>query len=243
MIAIADVTENFRAVQARIDNALHQFGRDGGSVQLIAVSKTKPVAAIRALYQCGQVHFGESYLQEALGKVQQLQDCAINWHFIGPIQANKTAEIAACFHWVHSVDRVKVAKRLHAQRPDGLEPLNVCVQVNIGGEASKSGIAVDALPELIQTIRILPRLRLRGLMAIPPLRMTVVEQRYYFKALRLAYEKWQSQGLPLDTLSMGMSQDLEAAIAEGATMVRIGTALFGKRNKLVNGTNESAHNV
>lgn len=217
------------AVQQRIARACLLAGRDPAEVVLLAVSKTRSAAELRELASQGQQCFGENYLQEALEKMAVLPDLALEWHFIGPIQSNKTRPIAEHFSWVHSVDRLKIAQRLSEQRPPPLGPLNICLQVNISGEASKSGVGLNALPELAQQVAALPQLRLRGLMAIPAPADDEAEQRRPFQALRQAMEQLNAQGLQLDTLSMGMSDDLEAAIAEGASMVRIGTALFGPR--------------
>ncbi len=197
---------------------------------LLAVSKTQPAERLRELYQLGQRDFGENYLQEALAKQAALADLRICWHFIGPIQSNKTKSIAEHFDWVHSVDRIKVARRLSEQRPETLPALNVCLQVDISGEASKSGVPPEALPELAEAVAELPRLRLRGLMCIPAPSDDFAEQRRAFAEMRHGFEALRARGHALDTLSMGMSGDLEAAIAEGATLVRIGTALFGPRN-------------
>jgi pyridoxal phosphate enzyme (YggS family) len=201
-------------------------------VTLLAVSKTRSAQEIRAAHGAGLSRFGENYLQEALDKVSQLADLAIEWHFIGPLQANKTRAAAEHMHWVHSIDRDRIAERLAAQRPAGLPLLNVCIQVHLGDEATKSGCAEADLPGLAATIMRLPRLALRGLMAIPPPAATFDEQRVHFarlayllRQLRAAYPAYPH----LDTLSMGMSDDLEAAIVEGATIVRVGTALFGPR--------------
>ena len=204
-----------------------------GSVQLLAVSKTQPAEALRRAFHAGQRRFGESYVQEALTKLEQLGDCPLEWHFIGPLQSNKTKHIAAHFDWVHSIDRFKIAERLNDQRPPGLPPLNVCLQVNISGERTKSGVALAELADLAAAVHALDRLRLRGLMAIPAPCADFEAQRRPFRALREALEALNAQlGLTLDTLSMGMSDDLEAAVAEGATMVRIGTAIFGERPRL-----------
>lgn len=214
-------------VRARIREAAQAVGRDPAGIRLLAVSKTQPAEAIRAAHACGQRDFGENYLQEALAKQAELTDLPLCWHFIGPIQSNKTKAIAEHFAWVHSVDRLKIAQRLSEQRPAGLPALNICLQVNVSGEASKSGCAPEELPALAAAVAALPHLRLRGLMAIPEPTDDPAEQRAAFARLRelqarLPYE--------LDTLSMGMSHDLESAIAEGATWVRIGTALFGARD-------------
>jgi pyridoxal phosphate enzyme (YggS family) len=186
---------------------------------------------VRDLAACGQREFGENYLQEALDKQAQLHDLPLLWHFIGPIQSNKTRSIAEHFSWVHSVDRLKIAERLSAQRPAGLPPLQVCIEVNVSGEASKGGVATAGLPALADAVAALPGMQLRGLMAIPAPATDVAAQRAAFRQVRAAFEALVARGHPLDTLSMGMSADLEAAILEGATIVRIGTALFGERNK------------
>ncbi|WP_324710714.1 YggS family pyridoxal phosphate-dependent enzyme [Pseudomonas citronellolis] len=224
---MSTIAENIAKVRERIREAEQACGRPSGSVALLAVSKTKPAADIREAHAAGLDDFGENYLQEALGKQVELADLALTWHFIGPIQSNKTRPIAEHFHWVHSVDRLKVAERLSAQRPAHLPPLNVCLQVNVSAEASKSGCAPEELPALARAVAALPNLKLRGLMAIPEPTEDVAAQRAAFARLR---ELLTALNLGLDTLSMGMSHDLEAAIAEGATWVRIGTALFGARD-------------
>ena len=221
------IPENLAAVGAGIRAAAARWGRAPDSARLIAVSKTHPAASIRAAFAAGQHEFGENYLQEALEKQAELSDLPLTWHFIGPIQSNKTKPIAEHFAWVHSVDRLKIAQRLSDQRPAHLPPLNICLQVNVSGEASKSGCNPDELPALAQAVTQLPNLRLRGLMTIPEPTDDPSEQRAAFARLR---ELMQGLNLDLDTLSMGMSHDLEAAIAEGATWVRIGTALFGARD-------------
>lgn len=205
-------------------------GRTVNDIQLLAVSKTFPAMALREAYQAGQRQFAESYLQEAQGKLATLQDLAIEWHFIGPIQSNKTRIIAEHFAWVHSVDRLKIAERLSAQRPQHLPPLQLCLQVNISQEASKSGVSPDQLSELAQAIIQLPGLTLRGLMAIPAPSDDVAVQRAAFAQLRELKDQLNQQGLQLDTLSMGMSHDFAAAIQEGATLIRVGSAIFGNRN-------------
>ncbi len=224
---MSTIAENIAKVRARIREAAQASERDFSAIGLLAVSKTKPAAAIREAHACGVVDFGENYLQEALAKQQELADLPLTWHFIGPIQSNKTKPIAEHFHWVHSVDRLKIAERLSAQRPAGLAPLNVCLQVNVSGEASKSGCAPEELPALAAAVAALPNLHLRGLMAIPEPTENRAEQHAAFARLQ---QLSHALNLPLDTLSMGMSHDLEAAIAEGATWVRIGTALFGARD-------------
>ena len=223
---MSTIATNIAKVGTRIREAAQAAERDPDEVLLLAVSKTQPAEAIREASEAGLHDFGENYLQEALEKQAELADLPLVWHFIGPIQSNKTKLIAEHFDWVHSVDRLKIAQRLSDQRPDHLAPLNLCLQVNVSGEASKSGCEPQEAQELAQTIAALPRLRLRGLMAIPEPTDDPAEQRAAFARLRQLQAELQ---LDLDTLSMGMSQDLEAAIAEGATWVRIGTALFGAR--------------
>lgn len=224
---MSTIAENISTLRARIHNAAQTAGRDPDSVGLLAVSKTKPASDLRQAYEAGLRDFGENYLQEALNKQGELSDLPLIWHFIGPIQSNKTRAIAEHFSWVHSVDRLKIAQRLSEQRPAGLPPLNICIQINISGEDSKSGCTPDDLPALAQAISALPNVTLRGLMAIPEPTDSHDEQNAAFAAVHAL----QTQlNLPLDTLSMGMSHDLEAAIAQGATWVRIGTALFGARD-------------
>ncbi len=198
----------------------------------MAVSKTFPATAVREAAAGGQRDFGENYLQEALEKLDATADLPLIWHFIGPIQSNKTRPIAERFDWVHTVDREKIVRRLSEQRPETRGPLNVCIEVNVSGEATKSGVAPAAVPALARVVAALPRLRLRGLMAIPEPTADMDLQRQRFATLRELNESLVREGLALDTLSMGMSADLEAAIAEGATMVRVGTAIFGERNKI-----------
>ncbi|MNO71558.1 hypothetical protein D3C76_624760 [compost metagenome] len=224
---MSTIADNLSALAARIASAAQAAGRDPASIQLLAVSKTKPASAIREIHAAGVRDVGENYLQEALTKQQALGDLPLIWHFIGPIQSNKTKAIAEHFDWVHSVDRLKIAQRLSEQRPAGLAPLNICLQVNVSGEDSKSGCAPADLPALAKAVAALPNLRLRGLMAIPEPTDDRAAQEAAFATLRQLQE---GLGLGLDTLSMGMSHDLEAAIAQGATWVRIGTALFGARD-------------
>ncbi|ANI57173.1 MULTISPECIES: YggS family pyridoxal phosphate-dependent enzyme [Pseudomonas] len=224
---MSTIADNIQLVSSRIQAAVKAAGRDENSVQLLAVSKTKPAQALREAYAAGLRDFGENYLQEALGKQLELADLPLIWHFIGPIQSNKTRSIAEHFAWVHSVDRLKIAQRLSEQRPADLPPLNICIQVNVSGEASKSGCTPQDLPALAQAISALPRLKLRGLMAIPEPTEDRAEQDAAFAAVQRLQA---GLDLPLDTLSMGMSHDLESAIAQGATWVRIGTALFGARD-------------
>ena len=221
--------QRLATVLARIRAAEIRFGREPGSVRLLAVSKTRPAADIAELAASDCHAFGENYLQEALEKIQALAQLDLEWHFIGPIQSNKTQPIASYFQWVHSVEREKIARRLSEQRPDTLPDLNICLQVNISGEDSKSGVSLTALPGLAEVVASLPRLRLRGLMAIPAPETDFVRQRAAFRPLREARDALVAQGLALDTLSMGMSGDLEAAIAEGATLVRVGSDIFGPR--------------
>ncbi len=226
---MTDFSQRLRAVCERIAEAERRFQRSSGSVTLLAVSKTHPVPLIVEAMAAGQKTFGENYLQEAIAKIRELEYVDLDWHFIGPIQSNKTRSIAEHFHWVHSVDRLKIAQRLSTQRPEMLGPLNICLQVNISQESNKAGLSLQELGSVAQQVAALPRLRLRGLMAIPAPSTESSIQRQAFAQLRLAQETLRAQGLELDTLSMGMSDDLEAAIAEGATLVRVGTALFGPR--------------
>lgn len=247
------VAQGLREVRARMGGAAASAGREAGEVTLVAVSKTFPAAAIRAATACGQRHFGENYVQEALPKMAEVQAMLaadiesaashhpagvtspqagpllrpLVWHFIGPIQSNKTRDIAAHFDWVHGIEREKIARRLSEQRPDKLPPLNVCIQVNVSGEASKSGVAPHEVAALAGLVSGLPRLKLRGLMTIPE---ADGDPRLRFRLLRELRDGLNAQGLALDTLSMGMSGDFEIAIAEGATLVRVGSAIFGKRN-------------
>ncbi len=218
-----------QAVRAAMDAAAAKAERAANDVILLAVSKTFPPEALREAYDAGQTRFAESYVQEALDKIAALRDLPIEWHFIGPIQSNKTRVIAESFSWVHGVDRLKIAERLSAQRPAPLPPLQVCLQVNISGEASKSGVPPEEAEQLARAVAQLPHLALRGLMAIPEPSDEVAAQREAFARLRELLEQLNRQGLQLDTLSMGMSQDFAAAIAEGATMVRVGSAIFGNR--------------
>ncbi|MDR9750777.1 YggS family pyridoxal phosphate-dependent enzyme [Pseudomonas sp. SZMC_28357] len=228
---MSTIADNIARVEARIRAAALAAHRDEHSVRLLAVSKTKPAEALREAYAAGVREFGENYLQEALGKQAELADLPLSWHFIGPIQSNKTRAIAENFAWVHSVDRLKIAQRLSEQRPAELPPLNICIQVNVSGEASKSGCAPDDLPALASAISALPRLTLRGLMAIPEPTEDRAAQDAAFAAVQTLNEHLRDHlDLPVDTLSMGMSHDLESAIAQGATWVRIGTALFGARD-------------
>ena len=222
---------NLQAVHERIQRAAAAANRAPDSVQLLAVSKTFDADAVEAAWQAGARAFGENFVQEALDKIAQLRHLAIEWHFIGPLQSNKTRAVAESFDWVHSVERLKIAERLAAQRPAGLPPLNVCLQVNVSGEASKSGVAPAELPALAAAVAVLApgQLRLRGLMSIPEPTDDARQQRAAHGRLRALIGALHQQGLALDTLSMGMSADLEAAVAEGSTIVRVGTAVFGAR--------------
>lgn len=224
------IAANLQAVRARIGSACVAAGRAANEIHLLAVSKTWPASALREVFACGQTAFGESYVQEALPKQEELKDLPLEWHFIGPLQSNKTRPVAENFAWVHAVERLKIAERLSAQRPAQLPPLNICLQVNVSGEASKSGCAPGDVPALASAIAALPNLRLRGLMAIPEPTEDTALQRRRFASLRQLRDELNANGLALDTLSMGMSHDLEAAIMEGANIVRIGTAIFGQRN-------------
>lgn len=228
------IAGNLQAVEATITDAVKASERTRSDVQLLAVSKTFPAQAVLDAMAAGQLAFGENYLQEALDKIasvaQAQPDAAVEWHFIGPIQSNKTRPIAASFAWVHTVERLKIAQRLSEQRPAELGPLNICLQVNISGEASKSGASPEELPVLAREVAQLPNLRLRGLMAIPEPTTDIAEQRAAFTRVRALFDALRAEGLALDTLSMGMSGDLAPAIAEGATIVRVGSAIFGKRD-------------
>jgi pyridoxal phosphate enzyme (YggS family) len=227
-----DLDHNLAAVQQRIALAAQLASRDPRSVTLLAVSKTFPAEDVRAAHAAGQHAFGENYVQEALTKIETLANlrASLEWHFIGPLQSNKTRPVAENFDWVHSVDRLKIAQRLAEQRPAYLPPLNVCLQVNVSGEASKAGVAPAEAAETAHAIAALPQLRLRGLMSIPEPAETIDAQRVPHRQLRELFEQLRADGLELDTLSMGMSSDLEAAVLEGATIVRVGTAIFGARD-------------
>lgn len=216
-------------IRARIRAAETRFGRKPDSVRLLAVSKTKPAELVLRAIECGQTEFAENYVQEAVEKITRIGLPELTWHFIGPVQSNKTKPIAARFDWVHSLDRLKIAERLNAARPDHLPPLEVCLQVNISHEASKSGMSANELDELAMACNELPRLRLRGLMALPAPVADFDQQRQSFYEVKMLLVHLKRTLPELDTLSMGTTQDMEAAIAEGATMVRIGTALFGPR--------------
>ena len=224
-----NIEKNLIDINHQIESAALEFNREPEDISLLAVSKTKPVEYIRSAYACGQRDFGENYLQEALDKIDQLVDLDIVWHFIGAIQSNKTRPLAQHFHWVHCIDRLKIAKRLSEQRPDSMPPLNLCIQVNVDQEASKAGIGLEEVDRLAEQIAPLSNIRLRGLMAIPAPHDDFETQRKSFALLRQALERLNNTGLDCDTLSMGMTQDMSSAIAEGATLVRIGTAIFGER--------------
>jgi len=224
------IASNLQAVKARIAEAARAAGRSPESIQLLAVSKTWPLACVLEAAAAGQHAFGENYVQEGVDKALATVNREIDWHFIGPLQSNKTRLVAEHFAWVHSIERLKIAERLSAQRPATLAPLQICVQINVSGETSKSGCAPDDALALCRAVAALPNLQLRGLMAIPEPADDIAAQRAPLRQLREIYEHIRAAGLPLDTLSMGMSHDLEAAVAEGATIVRIGTAIFGERN-------------
>jgi PLP dependent protein len=225
------IAQHLDEVRQRIAAIAASAGRDAASVRLLAVSKTFPASDVRAAFDAGQRAFGENYVQESVAKIAELGDLRgeIEWHFIGPLQSNKTKVVAENFDWVHSIDRLKIAERLSDQRAEDAAPLNVCLQVNVSGEASKSGVAPEEALTLARAIAALPRLTLRGLMAIPEPAATLDEQRAPHRRLRELLDALRADGLELDTLSMGMSADLEAAVLEGSTMVRIGTAIFGAR--------------
>jgi pyridoxal phosphate enzyme (YggS family) len=218
-------------VRARITTAACAVGRDPASIRLLAVSKTLPISDIRTAFEAGQCDFGENYAGEVAKKAASLAGLGLEWHFIGPLQSNKTRTVAECCDWVHGIDRLKIAERLSGQRADDRPALQVCLQVNVSGEASKSGVTPDEVVALAHAVAVLPRLRLRGLMCIPEPDEDQFLLHRRFALLRELSEQCRSEGLALDTLSMGMSHDLEAAIAEGATIVRIGTAIFGEREK------------
>ncbi len=231
---MSTIAANLQAVQRSIAAAARNVSRSPHEIKLLAVSKTFGAEAVIEAAQAGQLAFGENYLQEAVEKMAAVKaakpDLKLEWHYIGPVQSNKTRAIAENFDWVHSVDREKIAQRLSEQRPKNLPPLNICLQVNISDEASKSGIAPEQVARLAQAVVALPHLKLRGLMAIPEPAQTVAQQRIPFAKLRMLRDHLLEQGIALDTLSMGMSSDMHAAIEEGATIVRIGTAIFGQRN-------------
>jgi pyridoxal phosphate enzyme (YggS family) len=228
---MSTIESNLQAVRARIAAAATAAGREPSDIAILAVSKTFAAGEVRAAYAAGQREFGENYVQEGKEKVATLSALPLIWHFIGPIQSNKTRAIAEYFDWVHSVAREKIAVRMAQARPQALGPLNICLQVNVSGETSKSGVAPEDVRPLAEAVRALRRLRLRGLMAVPEPSHDMELQRRRFRGLRLLLEQLNAAGFGLDTLSMGMSQDLEAAVTEGATIVRVGTAIFGQRAK------------
>jgi PLP dependent protein len=223
------IADNIARVRAQMAAACQSAGRAPGSVQLLAVSKTWSADAVRTAHATGQIDFGENYIQEAVDKITALRDLPLVWHCIGPIQSNKTRLVAEHFDWVHSIDRLKIAQRLSEQRPEHLPPLQVCIQVNVDGGETKSGVNPQDLPALAQAVAALPRLQLRGLMTIPEPAETEAQMCAVHRQAKDLFEQLRTQGLPLDTLSMGMSADMAAAIAEGSTLVRVGTAIFGQR--------------
>ena len=225
-----NIEKNLKHIHRQIREAEIAHDRDPGSVLLLAVSKKKPAAGIRVAWQLGERDFGENYLQEAQQKMLALKDLDINWHFVGAIQSNKTRSIAEAFAWAHCIDRLKIAQRLSDQRPVTLPALNICIQVNLDEEPSKAGISLDAVPQLAEKIDRLPNIRLRGLMAIPAPSDDFEHQRMTFARLAATLDQLQQMGIACDTLSMGMTQDMSAAIAAGSTLVRIGTAIFGERS-------------
>ena len=225
----SSIADNITRIRVQIQAACQAAGRAPDSVQLLAVSKTWGTDAVRQAHTAGQTAFGENYIQEAVDKITALRDLPLQWHCIGPIQSNKTRLVAEHFDWVHSVDRLKIAQRLSEQRPPELPPLQVCIQVNVDGGETKSGVSPTDLPELALAVAALPRLQLRGLMTIPEPAETDAQMRAVHRQAKDLFEQLRAQGLPLDTLSMGMSADMAAAIAEGSTMVRVGTAIFGQR--------------
>ena len=226
---MADIEHNLGKLLSRIRELELLYGRTPGSVKLLAVSKTRTVEEIKSAMACGQYHFGENYMQEALAKIRAINNPRITWHFIGPIQANKTGPVAEHFSWVHSIDRLKIARRLNAMRPPDKPPLNFCIQLNISHEQTKSGISPERLSEFLAALGEFPRLRLRGLMTMPELTDDFQTQRHSFRKLYEYYTHLNNDDLSMDTLSMGTTTDMEAAIAEGATVLRIGTAIFGPR--------------
>ncbi len=223
------IGDNLISIRNEIGEASRRFNRDLEDLQLLAVSKTRPIVDILTAVKYGQFSFGESYLQEAIEKIRALESYCLEWHFIGSLQSNKTRLIACNFDWVQSVDKVKYVQHLNRQRPTHLAPLNVCIQVNISEEPQKAGVSLGDLLPLVNEVLELPRLRLRGLMTLPARCSDFVEQRRAFHKLYVVYKKLQDSGIVLDTLSMGMTNDMVAAIAEGATLVRVGTGIFGQR--------------
>jgi pyridoxal phosphate enzyme (YggS family) len=227
---VIGVTENLKLISDLLHSAAIEAGRDPASVQLLAVSKKQPVEKIREAHACGQRDFGENFVQEGVEKIESLTNLDLTWHFIGHLQSNKTRVVAEYFDWVHTIDKLKTARRLSEQRPEDLEPLNVCLQVNVDDEDAKSGVLPAAVPELAAACSELPNLRFRGLMCLPAIRNEFEDQRRPFAVLRELAEQLRAAGIDTDTLSMGMTADFRAAIFEGATIVRIGTALFGARD-------------
>lgn len=224
------ITENLGKIRNEICSAENEFQREPSSVNLLAVSKTRSVDEIMTAYNAGQRHFGENYCQEAVEKIEAIGQNEIIWHFIGPIQSNKTSLIAQYFDWVHTIDRIKIARRLNESRPDDAAALNICIQVNISGEESKSGISLDSIDDFINELSQFKRLKVRGLMALPAPSNNFEEQRAAFLTLKQTFSSLKENRTEFDTLSIGTTQDMRAAIAEGATIVRIGTAIFGRRN-------------
>ncbi len=222
------IAQRLAQIRARITQAEQRYQREPGSVSLLAVSKTRPIEELRTLQALGQQAFAENYLQDALPKIDEIKD-ELEWHFIGPLQSNKTRPVAEHFHWLHTLERLKIARRLNEQRPASLPPLNVCIQVNISADPDKSGVTPEQAETLARALTELPRLRLRGLMTLPRQTGDIEHQRQPFRELHELYKHLRQSGFKLDTLSMGMTNDLEAAIAEGSTLVRIGTGLFGPR--------------
>lgn len=240
---MASIVSNITSVMQRIEKAATQAGRNSDSISLLAVSKTRPIFDIQTAYNAGLNAFGENYLQEGIEKIESLNNLGAEWHFIGPLQSNKTRQVAECFDWVHSVDRIKIAKRLSEQRSSQLPPLNICLQINIDAEPSKSGVLSTQAVDLALSISQLANLRLRGLMAIPKASTTLEAQRRPFRALRLLKEQINQQldnSQKLDTLSMGMSADIEAAILEGSTILRVGSDIFGPRDSKINNNGNTA---
>ena len=224
-----NIEKNLSLVNQQIAQAAADYSREISDISLLAVSKRKPASDLRIAYECGQTDFGENFQQEALAKMKELADLDITWHFIGPVQSNKTKALAETFDWVHCIDRLKIAQRLSDQRPESMAPLNICIQVNIDLKASKSGVSPEDILPLALAIRDLPQISLRGLMTIPAQQPDFESQRESFARMKQALQDLQQHGLDCDTLSMGMSHDMQAAIAEGSTLVRIGTAIFGER--------------
>jgi pyridoxal phosphate enzyme (YggS family) len=224
------IANSLRYTIQQIRNNEQKYGLAHGSVKLLAVSKTRSRQEIQEAFQAGQTDFAENYVQEAVEKIKSINNPELIWHFIGPIQSNKTRQIAEFFNWTHTIDRIKIARRLNDDRPDNYPPLNVCIQINISGETSKAGIALDEVEELARSINSLPRLKLRGLMTLPAPCAELEQQRRPFAKLRQCFHDLRSTCTDMDILSMGTTNDMEAAIAEGATIVRIGTAIFGPRN-------------